>query len=133
MFGQTPRLPLTSDDPLPALEGVSSSEIMANNLNAVAAAKEAFIKAEISSKLRKALKHPVRSYTDAVYKPGDLVYYKICHGSKKSDRWEGPVTVIGVEGKSNLVLKVGTSIIEIDLGTVQVLVIPFNLNPTQHI
>ena len=52
---QTPRLPLTSDDPLPALEGVSSSEIMANNLNAVAAAKEAFIKAEISSKLARSL------------------------------------------------------------------------------
>ena len=110
MFGRAPRMPLTTDDNLPALEGVSSSKIIADNLNALAAAKEAFIKAEISGKLRKALAHPVRSYVDAVYKRGDLVYYKICVGARKFERWEGPATVIGVEGKSVVVIKIGNTV-----------------------
>ena len=63
-----------------------------------ATARKAFAQTEISSKLLKALKHPVREYTNIFYQPGNSVYYKlpddqggscysddkvviICHGS----------------------------------------------------
>ncbi len=42
---------------IPALEGKTSSQIVAENLNAVHAARKGFIKSEFSNKIRHALKH----------------------------------------------------------------------------
>ena len=106
VLGQNPRLPSAFNDELPALEGVSSSEIIEKNLNAMASARKAFVRAEISSKIRKALKHPVRKSSDTFYKQGDAVFYKL--DVKKE--WQGVATVIGIEGKNVVVIKHGSSI-----------------------
>ena len=94
-IGQNPKLPSALHDEQPALEGVTTSPIIAEHLNAIATARKAFAQAEISSKLRKALKHPVREYADIFYQPGDSVYYKL----PDDRRWQGPATVIGADGK----------------------------------
>ena len=110
VFGQNPRLPLSSEDSMPALEGVSSSAIIADNLNSLSAAREAFVKMEVESKFRRALKHPVRSYVDVFYKQGDRVYFKVVIGPGVSKRWQGPATVIGVEDKNVVIIKFGNYI-----------------------
>ena len=61
IFGRNPNLPSFLIDKFPALEGVSTSEVVASNLNAVHAARKQFIMCESSEKLRCALRHQVRT------------------------------------------------------------------------
>ena len=58
-IGKNPTLPSSSQDDLPALEGHTSSPVIAQHLNVIAAARRAFIEADLSLKLRGALKHRV--------------------------------------------------------------------------
>ena len=55
VFGRNPNLPSFLNDKLPALEGVSTSEVVASNLNAMHAARKQFIMCESSEKLRHTL------------------------------------------------------------------------------
>ncbi|CAB4033253.1 uncharacterized protein LOC113019249 [Paramuricea clavata] len=57
------------------------------------AAREAFVKAERSERIRRALRKNTRN-TDEVYKSGNKVYYK----RPDETKWKGPGVVIGVEG-----------------------------------
>ena len=70
--------------------GVSTSEVVASNLNAMHATRKQFIKYESLKKLRRALCHQVRTSITQSYKNGDVVFYKrnLC------DRWLDPGTVI---------------------------------------
>ena len=104
-IGQNIKLPSTSHDKLPTLEGVTSSPTIASHLNALAAAKKAFMQAEISSKICKALKHPVRQNADVVYKQGDCVFYKMDDDKRR----HGEAFVIGLEEK-NVMVKHGSVI-----------------------
>ena len=98
-IGQNPKLPSTFQTFLTALEGSATSSIIAQHLNAIAAARKTFVHAETSAKVRKALKHPVRQYCDVVFKPKDNVFYKL-----PTDRqWQGPATVIGIDDKVILI------------------------------
>ena len=104
VFNKNPNLPSFLNNKLPALEGVSTSEVVASNLNAVHAARKQFIKCESLEKLRCALHHQVRTGITQSYKNGDIVFYKrnLC------DRWLGPGTVIGWKHKQVLVKYGGT-------------------------
>ena len=64
------------DDLLPALENKTTSEIVAKNINAVHQARRDYIKSGYSSKMKLALKHQVRTYSDIICITGDLVYCK---------------------------------------------------------
>ena len=66
-IGKTPKFPSVTQDELPALEGNTSSAVIAQHLNAISAARKAYIEADLSSKLRKALRHPVRPYSGIIY------------------------------------------------------------------
>ena len=104
VFGKNPNFPSFLNDKLPALEGISTSEVVANNLNAMHAARKAFIESESSEKLRRAIRHQVRPSVVQSYKNGDLVLFK----RNESERWLGPGTVIGWENKQVLVKHGGT-------------------------
>ena len=93
VFGRNPNFPSTIDNRPPALEGKTTSEIVAENLNAMHTARKAFIESESSEKLRRALRHQTRTSTDTRYITGDVVYYK-----RKDDLWKGPGIVIGQQG-----------------------------------
>ena len=71
----------------PALKGTNSSEVVAKNLNALHAARKAFIENEASEKLRRALRHKLRPITTT----GDKVFYK-CVNLKE---WKEPAAVTG--------------------------------------
>ena len=106
VFGRNPNLPSFLNDKLPALEGLSTSEIVANNLNAMHAARKAFIENESSEKLRRAVRHQIRPAVVQTYQNGDLVLFK----RNESERWQGPGAVIGWESKQVLVKHGGTYI-----------------------
>ena len=100
VFGRNPNLPSFLNDNLPALEGVSSSKVIASNLNAVHAVRKQFIKCGSLEKLRWVLCHQAKTGLTQSHKNGDVVvFYKrnLC------DRWLGQGNVIGSEHKQVLV------------------------------
>ena len=66
-IGQNPRLPLALSDGLPALEGETTSSAIAEQLDTIASARKAFVSAQTCTKLKWALRKPIRSYCDAIY------------------------------------------------------------------
>ena len=105
VYGRNPKLPCTLSDELPALEGTTSSEMVAKHLNASHSARKAFIAAETSEKIRRALKHKVRT-NGKVLQSGAHVYFK----RDEQKEWKGPATVIGQDGKT-VILKYGSNIV----------------------
>ena len=103
------------EDNLPALSNKPASSIIKENLNALHKAREAFIQAEYSAKIKRALSHQIRTYSDVKYVNEDSVYCKRKDGSE----WHGPVTVLGQDGQQVLVKH----------GDVYVRVHPCRLNP----
>ena len=81
------------------MEEFSHADILAKHLNALHAARKAFMEAESSDKLRRALKAKNRETAAIEYEIGDMVYYI----RKSSDKWKGPGTVIGKENTQILV------------------------------
>ena len=57
VFSYNPNFPSVTENKLPALEGVTSSELVASHLNAWHSARRRFIETEADEKLRRALKH----------------------------------------------------------------------------
>ena len=94
VYGQTPNLPSVLSNKLPALENGVNSETVARHLNALHAARRAFIKAESSERIKRALRCQVRAVEEN-FNQGDKVYYKRDDGS----RWRGPGKVIGQDNK----------------------------------
>ena len=110
VFGKNPNFPAVVRNKPPALEGKTTSEIVACNLNTMHAAHQAFIKSESAERLRRALRHRTHTYSDMKYFTGNIVYYK----RNSSNEWKGPGTVIGQDGQQVLV-KHGGSYVRVHL------------------
>ena len=98
-IGQNPRLPSALSDGFPALEGETTSPVIAEHLDTIASARKAFASAQTSAKLKRALKKPIRSYCDAIYNHCDNIFHKL----PDQRRWQGPAAVIGRDGKVVLI------------------------------
>ena len=109
-IGTNPILPNNLNSKLPALEGVTTSEVISEQLKTMHESRKAFTLAESSERLRRALRSNVRTYTENEINVGESVYYK----RKDSDRWRGPAKVVGIDGK-NLILKYGGLIVTVHL------------------
>ena len=99
VFGYNTILPNILKNSPPGLEEIDDSTIVKNNLNAMHSARQQFLKAESSEKLRRALRHNVRESEGQTVQMGDSVYYKRFDNAK----WRGPGVVIGRDGKQVLV------------------------------
>ena len=108
VFGKNPNLPTVFNDRLPALEGVTGSELIAHHLNAQHAARQQMIKLESSEKLRRALRAQTRTHNNIRYLSGDEVFYK----RDKDNRWRGPGRVVGQDG-SKVLVKIPTGLISV--------------------
>ena len=73
------------------MEDVSKADIIVKHLNALLAARKAFIEAESNEKLCRALKAMNRVTTGITYEIGDIVYYK----HRDSNKWKSPGKFIG--------------------------------------
>ena len=94
VFGINPRLPSVLIDKPPALQGTTMSKVFAEHLNSLNSARRAFIQAESSDRIRRALRHQIRA-SGEIFEQGELVYYK----RDDSHKWKGPGKVIGQDGK----------------------------------
>ena len=99
VFGFNVNIPTVLTDEPPALESRTSSDIVRMNLNAIHQARVNFMRAEASEKIRRALKHKTRTYSDEQFTNGDKVYYR----RNNFKGWKGPATVLGNDGKVVLV------------------------------
>ena len=98
VFGQNPQLPNFYINKPPALNK-PSVEFIASHLAALHGARHAFLQAESSEKIKRALRHNLRSYQNVSYCSGDRVYYK----RNDSNEWKGPATVLGRDGQCVLI------------------------------
>ena len=99
VFGQNPRLPSILYDKPPALDDITTTKIIRDNLNALHKARQAFVTSESSEKIRRALRHNVRTSGDIKYFTGDKVYYM----RRSKNKWQGPAVVLGQDGQQVLV------------------------------
>ena len=98
LTGSNVNLPSILTDKLPAHE-TPQSEIVRKKLLALHSARKNFIAAESSERIKRALRHPVRTYSEQWYKPGEKVYYK----RKNYKGWKGPAKVLAKEGNFVLI------------------------------
>ena len=108
VFGKNPNLPSVFENKLPALEGVTGSKLIASHLNALHKAREEYIKAEASEKIRRALRAKMRTHSNVTYYNSDEVFYK----RDDDNRWRGPGRVIGQDG-SKVLIKIPTGMISV--------------------
>ena len=108
VFGQNPTIPTTMNSAAPALEESFTADVVNNNLENMKKAREAFIKAESSEKIKRALRHNIRPSGNNKFFTGDLVFYK----RNDSRRWKGPGRVIGSES-SNILIKHGSTYVRV--------------------
>ena len=94
IFGRNPNMPSVLIDKLPALSR-PNIDVVRTHLNSMHAAREAFTKVESDDRIRRALRHNVRTYADTRYSNGDKVYYR----RKDSKDWKGPAIVLGQDGQ----------------------------------
>ena len=99
VFGRNPVLPALQTDKPPALDNETTCDMLRKNLEAMHAARQAHIRSESSEKVRRALSHNIRTYSDVQFFTGDKVYYR----RRSSKKWSGPATVIGKNGQQVLV------------------------------
>ena len=88
VFGRNPNLPSVIVNKPPALEGETISKVMGKHLTGLYEARKAFISAESSEKIRRALRKQIRPSGEK-FSNGDKVYFL------RNNKWSGPGWVIG--------------------------------------
>ena len=98
VFGRNIKLPNVLNDPPPTYEIKTKSKALADNLTAIHATRQAYMKSENCERLKKALRSKIRTF-EHTYEHGDYVYYK----RDRQDGWEGPAKVVFQDNKVILV------------------------------
>ena len=96
VLGRNVNLPTVLSDELPAL------------------ARKAFIMAESSEKIRRALRKQTRQ-TGVVYTTGDEVYYR----RSENNKWKGPAKVIGQDGPVRCLIRHGGQLVRAHICHIQ--------------
>ena len=99
VFGTNVNLPSVITDLAPALESLTSSDIVRRNLNALHDARKNFIKTELSTKIKRALRQNVITYCEENYQNGDKVFDK----RRSVKVWKGLATLLIKEGNFVLI------------------------------
>lgn len=93
VFGRNPTIPSTLElENLPTLNTETTSTIIRENMNAIEAARKAFIQLENNARIKRALRDRVYERANMKYVSGDSVFYK---RQKTKGPWLGPATVVG--------------------------------------
>ena len=100
VFGHSPSLPSVYTVGPPGLEEVAMSKSVADHINALFLAREAFIQGESDRVLKAALKQRVYKRGEDI-EIGDWIYFN------NTGKWQGPVKVTAKDGKSLYVVRGG--------------------------
>ena len=99
VFGKNPYLPGVLTSRLPAMDDTNGSAIVAKHLNCMYKAREAFVQAECSARIKRALQGKIYQGTHQRFLTGDMIYYK----REKSKGWLGPAKVLIQDGTKILI------------------------------
>jgi len=113
VFGRNPNFPSVTTDKLPALQTSQTSVTVEENLKAMRAARENYVKAESSNRIKRALQHNVRTSCEANFSNGQSVYFK----RDKVRQWHGPAKVIGQDGKQ-VILRYDSQIVRVHVSRI---------------
>ena len=91
VFGHNVNVPTVLTDSFPVLATTTSNEIVRKNLQALHDARKNYIKSVNSNRIKRALRHKTRTYSDESFEPRDRVYFKR-NGHKG---WLGLVVKLG--------------------------------------
>ena len=83
--GYAPRLPSTLDQDLPALENVTTSDVIRSHIIALHKTREAYIQSENADRVRRALRANI-CCNEKSFDTGDSVFYK----RENANEWKGP-------------------------------------------
>ena len=75
VLGRNPNLPNIMTERVPALQGVTSSEILKKHLDALFSARKAFIQCDADERIGGALRYQIRAIED-IFNPGDSAFDK---------------------------------------------------------
>ena len=100
VFGENPSLPSVFTAGPPGFEEVVMNKAVANHINALFLGREAFMAIESDRILKAALKQRIYKRGENIV-IGDWIYFQ------QKGRWNGPVKVIGKDGKSLYVVRGG--------------------------
>ena len=106
VFSRNINVPNILNNKLPAMSSSSVYEVIRKNISALHVAREKYIEAQSSEKIKKALRSKTRTFSNISYNCGDRVFYK----RKNVKGWKGPATVIGKDG-SVVMLRHGGSLV----------------------
>ena len=104
VFGPNPNLPSVLTAEPPALHTTTTSQLIADHLNALHVVQQAFIQSEASKKLKTALQLQTHAATSKMFAIGDYVYYT----RNDSKAWHGPSVILGVDSNMALVRHSGS-------------------------
>ena len=104
--GQNPNYPGVSYNLLPANEEANVSKDIQVHLNAMYLSRQAYLEAENSERVKRALKRPLRDINQD-FNIGDSVFYK----RPTIERWKGPAKIVGKEGRT-FILRHGGQLIK---------------------
>ena len=105
--GYAPRLPSTLDQDLPALENVTTSDVIRIYLFTLHKTREAYIQSKNADRIRRALRANIRCKEEN-FDTGDSVFYK----RENANERKGPGKVIGVDG-TNILVKHGGYVLKV--------------------
>ena len=104
VFGKNPNLPgVDNVRSITVLNETAVSQILADHLNAMYTSRLAYMKANNSNKLKRALLGRIPN-VETEYFANDKVYFK----KAKQKKWSGPATVIGKDGKAVFIMQGGS-------------------------
>ena len=83
------------------------------NLKAMRAARESYVKAESSDRIKRALRHNVRTSCESNFLNGERVYFK----RDKMRQWHGPAKVIGQDGKQ-VILRYDSQVVRVHVSRI---------------
>ena len=106
VFGRSPNIPSILVNEPPALEDWTSSQHMADHLDKLHKARQAFMQCESSKRIARALKKNIRE-DEGPFEIGDHVYYK-----REENVWRGPGKIIGRDGRC-FILKHGGVVVKV--------------------
>ena len=112
VFGKNVNLPLAMNDQLSA--GYFTNPLIIEHLKALHSARESFMKAESSAKLRNALRKQTW-HTREHFDLGQAVYYKRNNDTK----WKGPRKIVGQDG-SVVFIRHGDFYITVNCSRIQI-------------
>ena len=120
VFVENPNIPTVLNATTPALENVTTSQLLRDHIVAFASSRQQYLASESSDRLKRALKSKTRIFGGS-FKNGQHVLYR----KRTADTWHGPAVVLGTESRT-VVLKHAGNVLRVHESRVR------GLSPSQE-